>query len=99
MLVPRKIDSSVHHAHHLFVIRDRRRDELKRDLASRGIETLIHYPSPIHFQPAFSYLGNRQGDFPVSETASREVLSIPLHSSLSTENQQKVIEAILEFYE
>lgn len=98
LLVPRKIDPSVHHAHHLFVIRDRHSDKLKRDLGRRGIETLIHYPSPIHLQPAFSYLENHEGDFPISETASREILSIPLYPSLSIENQQRVIDAITEFF-
>ena len=67
---------------HLYPIRTARRDALLSGLASRGIETAVHYPVPLHLQPAYAFLGHRRGDFPVSEAACETVLSLPLHPGL-----------------
>jgi dTDP-4-amino-4,6-dideoxygalactose transaminase len=63
---------------HLYVVRARRREKLRASLARHGIMTGVHYPVPLHLQPAFRSKGSRRGDFPVAERACREVLSLPL---------------------
>jgi aminotransferase EvaB len=85
-------------ARHLYVIRTPRRDDLRGFLEARGIETAIHYPVPLHLQPAYAFLGHRRGDFPVSEQASETVVSLPIHPSLSEEQVGLVISAVREFF-
>jgi dTDP-4-amino-4,6-dideoxygalactose transaminase len=85
-------------ARHLYPIRTDRRDDLRVFLESRGIETAVHYPIPLHLQPAYSFLGNRRGDFPVSERASETVLSLPIYPSLSDDQVDLVIAAVAEFF-
>ena len=82
--------------YHLFVIRHPRRDALMEGLRARGIGTLIHYPIPLHLQPAFASLGGRDGDFPVAEQAAREVLSLPLYPELSDQQALTVARAVRE---
>jgi dTDP-4-amino-4,6-dideoxygalactose transaminase len=82
--------------YHLFVIRHPRRDELMARLKERGIETLIHYPIPLHLQPAFAGLGGRAGHFPVAEAAARAILSLPLHPGMSDEQAHEVAAAVRE---
>jgi dTDP-4-amino-4,6-dideoxygalactose transaminase len=86
------------HVYNQFTIRAERRDELKEFLQHRGIPTEIYYPVPLHLQPAFAYLGYKRGDFPESEAASQEVLSLPIDPSLEGEHQFAVVNAIAEFY-
>jgi dTDP-4-amino-4,6-dideoxygalactose transaminase len=74
--------ASVRSAWHLYVIRSPRREELREKLAQRGIATAVHYPHPVHAQKSFAFLGYQAGDFPVSETWAREVLSVPLYPEL-----------------
>jgi dTDP-4-amino-4,6-dideoxygalactose transaminase len=85
-------------APHLYAVRSRRRDELRSHLTARGIETAIHYPLPLHLQPAYAFLGARRGDFPVSEEASDTVLSLPLYPTLSDEQGRAVVSAVGEFF-
>jgi dTDP-4-amino-4,6-dideoxygalactose transaminase len=70
---------------HLFVVRHPRRDALADALRERGVGTLVHYPIPLHLQPAFAPLGRRAGDFPVAEQAAAEVLSLPLFPEMTDE--------------
>jgi len=86
------------HVYHLYVIRVPHRDELAAFLRSRGIETGIHYPIPLHLQPAYRQLGYRQGDFPVTERLAREILSLPLYPEISDEEVEQVVGAIREFF-
>ena len=72
------------HAFHLYVVRHPRRDELREALAARGIQTLIHYPIPIHLQPAYSHLDCPPGSLPVTERIVREILSLPLFVGLDS---------------
>ncbi|HEY6147702.1 MAG TPA: DegT/DnrJ/EryC1/StrS family aminotransferase [Thermoanaerobaculia bacterium] len=81
-------------AAHLYPIRAARRDALKSALASRGIETAIHYPVPLHLQPAYVFLQRRRGDFPVSESACDSVLSLPLRPSLPASDADTVAGAV-----
>jgi dTDP-4-amino-4,6-dideoxygalactose transaminase len=84
--------------HHLYPVRTERRDALRAHLADRGVETAIHYPTPLHLQPAYAFLGYRKGDFPVSEAACETVLSLPLHPALSDAQADIVIAAVREFF-
>lgn len=81
---------------HLYVVRHPKRDALQRDLQARGIQTLIHYPIPPHRQQAYANLVWPVGSFPVAESMADSVLSLPIGSHLSTAQQGKVIEAIVE---
>jgi len=76
-----------------------RRDELQRHLAGRGVQSAIYYPLPIHLQEAYAFLGYGVGDFPESERASREVLSLPVHPDLSPEQVQYAAEAVRAFFD
>jgi len=76
------------------------RDEAQRaDLMGRlreaGIPTAIYYPKPLHLQGAFSYLGYRRGDFPVSEDVARRIFSIPMHPYLTETDQERIVRALL----
>jgi dTDP-4-amino-4,6-dideoxygalactose transaminase len=77
-------------------VRHPRRDALAAALRARGIGTLVHYPIPLHLQPAFASLGHRAGDFPVAERAAREVLSLPLYPELPDEQALAVASAVRE---
>jgi dTDP-4-amino-4,6-dideoxygalactose transaminase len=82
--------------YHLFVIRLPRRDALQAALMERGISTLIHFPIPLHLQPAFASLGGRPGDFPVAEAAARDILSLPLYPALSDAQALSVARTVRE---
>jgi dTDP-4-amino-4,6-dideoxygalactose transaminase len=86
------------HIYHQYTIRARDRDRLKEFLSSHGVETAIHYPQPLHLQEAFQYLGYKKGDFPESERASQEVLSLPIYPELRLDQLERVAELIKEFY-
>lgn len=83
---------------HLYVIQTAQRDELLAYLTERGIFAGIHYPIPLHLQPAFRYLGYKEGDFPVAEALGRECLSLPLFPELLEEEVIAVAEAVKAFY-
>lgn len=86
------------HVFHQYVIRARRRDELRAWLSARGIPTEIYYPIPLHLQPALQSLGYRAGDFPEAERACREALALPIYPELPEARQQFLIAACREFY-
>jgi dTDP-4-amino-4,6-dideoxygalactose transaminase len=79
------------------VIRHRHRDALAEHLKEQGIGTQIHYPIPVHLQPAYLPLGILEGALPETERAAREVLSLPLFPGLTSSQQQQVIEAVNVF--
>ncbi len=79
---------------HLFVVRVAGREAVQRQLAERGVETLIHYPIPPHLQGAYREMGLERGAFPVAEALAGEVLSLPLGPHLRDEEQTAVIEAL-----
>lgn len=86
------------HTFNQYVIRAPRRDELRAFLADRGIGAAVYYPLPLHLQPCFEHLGYGEGDFPVAEQASREVLALPVFPELTEDEQHEVVQAIEEFY-
>jgi len=86
------------HVFHQYVIRAQRRDELRQFLTERKIGSEIYYPLPLHLQPAFSYLGLKAGDLPVSEQAAKEVLALPMFPELTEAEIRLVVESIADFY-
>jgi dTDP-4-amino-4,6-dideoxygalactose transaminase len=82
--------------YHLYVVRHPRRDALAAALREKGIGTLVHYPIPLHLQPALADFGGRKGDFPVAERAAGEILSIPLFPEMTDAQAEAVIRAIRE---
>lgn len=91
--VPEAIDPSWH----LFVIRHQHRDILQKYLTEAGIGTLIHYPVPPHLSKAYAELGNRVGDYPITENIADTVLSLPMGPHLTIEQTEKVIRSIRSF--
>ncbi len=86
------------HVFHQYTIRTEKRDELRKYLKEKGIDTAVHYPIPLHMQPAFSYLGYKEKDFPVSERISKEVLSLPVYPEMTDEMVEYVVENIKSFF-
>ena len=82
------------HVWHLYAIRVPRRDDILRCLHNEGIGAGIHYPLPVHLQPAFRHLGYGPGDFPVAEAAARQLLSLPLYPQITQEQQVRVADAV-----
>jgi dTDP-4-amino-4,6-dideoxygalactose transaminase len=96
-ITPQVSDDRFLHVYNQFTIRCAFRDGLKNFLKQHGIPTEVYYPLCLHLQPAFASLGYKTGDFPISEKASNEVLSLPVYPELSNEQQDRVIHAIREF--
>jgi dTDP-4-amino-4,6-dideoxygalactose transaminase len=86
---PRERDG-VRSAWHLYTVRVADRDALRAELERQGVATAVHYPRPIHLQPAMAPLGGKEGDLPVSEQLSREVLSLPLYPELPLETVTRI---------
>ena len=82
------------HVWHLYTIRVPRRDAVLHFLHDEGIGAGIHYPVPVHLQPAFRHLGYGPGDFPVAEAAARQLLSLPLYPQITREQQVRVADAV-----
>ncbi|HBV22308.1 MAG TPA: transcriptional regulator [Jeotgalicoccus sp.] len=87
-----------HHVYHQYTLRVDRRDELQAYLKENGIASMIYYPVPLHLQPVFEYLGYKEGDFPETEKATKEVISLPMWPELEIEQQDYIIDKITDFY-
>ena len=83
--------------YHLFVIRSEDRDGMMSHLKKAGIGTGIHYPIPLHLQKAYAAMNYRQGDFPVTEKAATEIVSLPMFPQLTAEQQARVVEEVVSF--
>jgi dTDP-4-amino-4,6-dideoxygalactose transaminase len=84
--------------YHLFVIRTPKRDALREHLTARGIGVAVHYPIPVHLQPAYRALGYSQGDLPISERFACEVLSLPMHPFLDEATVATIARAVVDFF-
>jgi dTDP-4-amino-4,6-dideoxygalactose transaminase len=84
--------------YHLFVVGVPRRDAFRAHLESRAVPTAIHYPLPLHLQPAYRQLGYSRGDFPVTERLAEEIVSLPMHPFLTRADVQQVADAATEFF-
>jgi dTDP-4-amino-4,6-dideoxygalactose transaminase len=85
------------HVFHLYAIRSAERDRLQAYLSSRGVGALVHYPVPVHLQPAYGKGNVRFDSLPVTESAAREVLSLPMYPELDDLDVQRVIDALRDF--
>ena len=84
------------HVYHVYAVRVQQREAMQKALSAEGIQTGIHYPIPVHMQPAYSDLGYRAGDFPHSEKAAAEVLSLPMFPEMTEAQLQAVATAVRE---
>jgi dTDP-4-amino-4,6-dideoxygalactose transaminase len=84
--------------YHLYVVRHPRRDALRDHLAANGVGAAMHYPLPLHLQKCFAHFSHKPGDFPVSEQAARECLSLPIYPELTDEQQAYAAEQIRAFF-
>lgn len=83
------------HVYHLYVVRTTKRQLWQDALSAQGIQTGIHYPTPVHLLPAFADLGYRAGQFPHSERAANEVLSLPMFPELTDAQGSEVARAVI----
>jgi dTDP-4-amino-4,6-dideoxygalactose transaminase len=95
---PPHTDPANDHIYNQYTIRVPRRDALQAHLKARQIGCAVYYPLSLHRQPCFAHLGYQAGSLPHSETASEQVISLPVYPELSAAQQQTVIDAVLEFY-
>lgn len=86
-----------YNTYHTFVIQTRLRNKLRDYLKKNNVITGIHYPIPIHLQPASKFLKYRNGDFPITESQSKKILSLPIHQNLSLSNLKKVTYLLNKF--
>ncbi len=93
-----ELEPSAVSSNHLIVIRTPERNDLKRYLEERGISAGIHYPVPLHLQPAFSELGYKTGDLPVTEKIADEILSLPVYPEMTEEQTEYVIENVKKYF-
>ena len=84
------------HVYHLYVIQSDNRDALRQQLASAGIETGLHYPTPLHLPEAYHFLGYKEGHFPVTEKVKSRILSLPMYPGICTEAVQRIVSALRE---
>jgi dTDP-4-amino-4,6-dideoxygalactose transaminase len=96
LLLP-DVNPSAQPVWHLFVVRSANRDALQEHMRRQGVEALIHYPVPPHFQDAYRELGLVEGNLPITEAIHREVLSLPIGPHLSGEQRERVINALRSF--
>lgn len=81
---------------HIYAVRSNQRDALQKELKDKGIETGVHYPIPLHLQPAYRHLNIAAGSLPVTEKAALEVLSLPMYAELTSDQLERVLDAIIE---
>jgi dTDP-4-amino-4,6-dideoxygalactose transaminase len=93
VVTPREMDDA-RHVYHIYAIRSNDRAGLQQSLTAAGVQTGIHYPIPVHLLPAHADLGYAPGDFPHSERAAAEVLSLPMYAELAAEQLQAVADAL-----
>jgi dTDP-4-amino-4,6-dideoxygalactose transaminase len=96
LLLPQELPYA-RHIYHLYVVQTEARDALQKHLSAAGIQTGIHYPVPVHLQPAYRSLGHRLGDFPVAERQAARVLSLPMFPELSDVQIARVTQSLRAF--
>jgi dTDP-4-amino-4,6-dideoxygalactose transaminase len=92
------IAPGVDHIFHQYTLRVPKRDGLAALLREKGIPHGVYYPVPLHLQKAFAMSGGKKGDFPVTERATEEVISLPMHTELTEEHLKFITGAVREFY-
>ena len=94
--LPARVSYSTH-AFHQYTIKTEKRNELQAFLQQKGIPSMIYYPGPHHLQEAYRYLGYKKGDFPVSEKLAETVLSLPMHTEMTEEQLEYIVNSIKEY--
>ncbi len=97
VVIPAVLDNTLS-VFHLYVIRAHQRDGLQKYLKEKGINTIVHYPLPVHLQLAYRELGYKEGDFPETEKVSQEILSLPIFPELTEEEIKYISQSIMGFY-
>ncbi|MCM8800303.1 MAG: DegT/DnrJ/EryC1/StrS family aminotransferase, partial [Candidatus Omnitrophica bacterium] len=90
------VSEGVEHVYHIYAIRTKFRKKILEEFKKRGIISLVHYPLPLHLQPAYKDLGYKRGDFPIAEKVSQEILSLPIFPHITDRQIRYVVEAIKE---
>jgi dTDP-4-amino-4,6-dideoxygalactose transaminase len=97
LMLPVIEDDNSHIFHH-YVIRTKRRDELQNFLKEHGVMTGVYYPLPLHLQPCFTYLGYKEGDFPIAEKSAKTSLALPIYPELKNVEREYVANCVKEFF-
>jgi dTDP-4-amino-4,6-dideoxygalactose transaminase len=98
VIIPAELEGN-RHIYHQYVVRvTSKRDELMKHLNEKGFSVRVYYPLSLHLQPCFKYLGYHEGDFPVSEMLTREVLALPVFPGLKAQEQEEFVECIARFF-
>ena len=84
--------------YHIYVVRAERRNDLKKYLNQNGVDAKVHYPIPMHLQPAAKQYGYKMGDFPVCEMVCDSVISLPVHEFVTIVQIDYVVSKIRDFY-
>jgi dTDP-4-amino-4,6-dideoxygalactose transaminase len=93
LVLPREMEYA-RHVYHIYAVQSEMRDELQKQLTAAGIQTGVHYPIPIHLQPAYASLGDKSGDLPVTEQLSKSVLSLPMFPELREDQQRHIANVV-----
>lgn len=93
LVLPREMDYA-RHIYHVYAVQTDNRDDLQKHLTAAGVQSGVHYPIPIHLQPAYASLGYKRGDLPATEELAERVLSLPMFPELSNEQIDRVAEAV-----
>ncbi len=96
--VPKR-DPQKKHVYHLYIVRAQTRNELQQYLVANDVDAKIHYPIPLHLQPASAPYGYKRGDFPVVERLCEEVISFPVHEYITKDQIHTVVEKVRNFYQ
>jgi len=97
-VIPSFVPEWARPVYHLYIARVQKREELQKYLQDNGIGTGLHYPVPVHLQKAYAGKGYKEGDFPITEKVSKEILSLPMFPELTEEQIKYVVETIRKFY-
>ena len=98
IIIPKR-ETDIYQVYHIYSICCQRRSELQKYLIENGVDAKVHYPIPMHLQPAADYLGHKKGDFPIAENVADTTISLPVHEFISRDQQDHVIRLIKAFYD
>ena len=98
IIIPKR-DTDIYQVYHIYSICCQHRSELQNYLIENGVDAKVHYPIPMHLQPAADYLGHKKGDFPIAENIADNTISLPVHEFISRDQQDHVIKLIKAFYD
>ncbi|MDI1471344.1 MAG: DegT/DnrJ/EryC1/StrS family aminotransferase [Thermodesulfovibrio sp.] len=98
VITPKEVENT-YHVYHLYSIRSENRDKIKEFLAKQGFPSVVYYPIPMHLQKAIAKLGYKEGDFPVAEKVSKEILSLPIYPEIPDEEVFEISQIIIRCLE